>query len=110
MNGLKKIAFDWTNNMKTMKDRVMMTEKLTLEGKDNSGKPRQLYADRIAVMDDDDFTKQCEQVIWLSAYASNNPRSDYHWWADACYNEAQRRGKPELYTQGYNAALKSVRG
>lgn len=42
--------------------------------------------------------------IWLSAYANNNPRSDYHWQADACYDEAARRGKPELYVQAYEKA------
>lgn len=36
------------------------------------------------------------------------PRSDYHWQADACYDEAARRGKPELYTQAYNRVRASV--
>jgi hypothetical protein len=70
---------------------------LTLDGKDNSGKPRQDFAEKMAAMDDDAFVKEAEHRIWLSAYANNNPRSDYHWQADACWSEAQRREKPELY-------------
>lgn len=80
------------------------TEKLTLNGKDNYGKPRQDFADRLAKMTDDQFLDEANQSIWLSAYANNNPRSDYHWHADACYDEAQRRGKPELYSIAFKRA------
>lgn len=81
-----------------------MSDKIAITGQDNYGKPRQIYADRIAAMDDTAFSKEAEQSIWLSAYANNNPRSDYHWQADACYNEATRRGKPELYNQAHARA------
>lgn len=81
---------------------------LTLEGKDNRGRPRQEYAERIAALDEAGFLKEAEQKIWLSAFANNNPRSDYHWHADACYDEAARRGKPELYRAAFDAAVKSV--
>lgn len=74
-----------------------MEATLKLEGKDNYGKPRQAFADRLAAMDDGAFLKEARHRIWLSGYANNNPRSDYHWQTGACYDEAQRRGKPELY-------------
>lgn len=85
-----------------------MTDKLTLEGKDNYGKPRQTFADQIAALSDSAFVEAAEKKIWLSAYANNNPRSDYHWQADACYDEAQRRGKPELYKKAYDQAVRSA--
>lgn len=78
-------------------------DKLTLTGNGNY-KPRQEFADKIAGLDDDAFIREAEQYIWLSCYAANNPRSDYHWQADACYHEAQRRGNPDLYNQAYNRA------
>ncbi len=78
--------------------------KLTIEGKDNSGKPRQLFADKIASISDAEFLKVAEQTIWLSAFANNNRRSDYHWQADACAEEATRRGQPELYQQAWERA------
>jgi len=81
---------------------------IKLEGNDNRGKPRQNYADKIGAMDDSAFLKDAELYIWLSAYANNNPRSDYHWMADACYDEAQRRGKPELYKQAWEKAARSA--
>ena len=70
---------------------------MQLDGTDNYGRPRQDFADRIAAMDDAEFMKTAEQYIWLDAYAANNPRSDYHWMSDACYAEAQERGKPGLF-------------
>lgn len=81
-----------------------MSEKLILEGNDNYGKPRQGYADQLAALDEDGFLKEAEMSIWLSAYASNNPRSDYHWQADACYKEAQRRGRSDLYERAWKRA------
>ena len=77
---------------------------IILEGRDNYGQPRQEFADKIAALDEDGFLKQAEHSIWLSAYARNNPRSDYHWHADACYKEAQARGKPELYQRAWERA------
>lgn len=83
-------------------------DKLIIEGRDNYNKPRQAFADKIATLDETEFVKQAEQKIWLSAYANNNPRSDYHWHADACYDEAKRRGKPELYKAAYQRAVRSA--
>lgn len=77
---------------------------VVLVGRDNRGEPRQKFADEIAVMSDDTFFNVTERKIWLSAFANNNPRSDYHWQADACYDEAARRGKPDLYKQAWEKA------
>lgn len=85
-----------------------MSEAITLSGKDNYGRPRQLFADKIAAMDDEAFMDKAKSKIWLSAYANNNPRSDYHWQADACYSEANRRGKPELYQQAWERAARTA--
>ena len=86
----------------------MENKTLKLDGKDNYGKPRQDFADRISALTDEKFIKEAEDRIWLSAYAGNNPRSDYHWQADACYDEAKRRGKPELYSQAHETVSNSV--
>lgn len=77
------------------------------EGNDNYGKPKSAYLEKLTTLSDEEFVKEIENKIWLSAFASNNPRSDYHWHTDACYDEAQRREKPELYEQGYNRAKAS---
>ncbi len=77
---------------------------LVLEGTDNYGKPRQAFADRLAAASTAEYLDIAEQYIWLSAYANNNPRSDYHWMCDACYDEAKRRGKPELYRKAWEQA------
>jgi hypothetical protein len=55
------------------------------------------YNARIDAMDDAALLKESEHKIWLSAYAANNPKSDYHWHADACLDAWRRRGKPEQY-------------
>lgn len=61
----------------------------------------------LATLTDDEFVDYAEKQIWLSAFASNNPRSKYHGQADACYDEAQRREKPWLYGRAYVAACRS---
>jgi len=77
---------------------------LHLSGRSNYDRPTQEFADKIAAMDDEAFVKETEQYVWLSAFASNNPTSDYHWMASACYYEAQRRGDPELYNRAWRRA------
>lgn len=76
-------------------------DKLIISGNDNYGNPKQNFADKLARLSDDDFVREAEDHIWLSAYANNNPRSDYHWQADSCYDEAKRRGNTELYNTAY---------
>lgn len=85
-----------------------MTDSVKLEGKDNSGRPRQRFADEISALNDEAFCHAAENKIWLSAYANNNPRSDYHWQADACYDEAKRRGNPDLYKQAWEKASRTA--
>ena len=78
------------------------------EGKDNYGKPKSEYLEKLAGMDDDGLFAETKDKIWLSAYANNNPRSDYHWHADACYDECAKRGKPEIYQRAYDYNVRSA--
>jgi hypothetical protein len=87
----------------------MVDNAVRLKGYNNKREPRQPFADHIATLDDASFVKDAETIIWLSAYANNNPHSDYHWQADACYDEALRRGKPELYNAAFTRVYNSVR-
>lgn len=57
---------------------------------------------------DAEFLDRAETQIWLSAYASNNPRAPAHMESDAAYNDAKRRGKPWLYQRAWNAAYRSA--
>lgn len=68
---------------------------------DNYGKPRLLYYWRIWLMSDQDLFRETKNKIWLSAYANNNPRSDYHWHVSACYEEWDRRHQSEKYKEAY---------
>jgi len=78
------------------------------EGNDNYGKPKSEYLDKLKAMDDKELREACDQMIFLSAYANNNPRSDYHWQCDACYDECSRRGKEHIYSQAHAALVRSV--
>jgi len=73
------------------------------EGNDNYGKPKSEYLDKLKGFDDKELRVECERMIWLSAYANNNLRSDYHWQCDACYDEASNRGKKHIYSQAHQA-------
>ena len=56
---------------------------------------------------DDEYLEKAEQQIWLSAFASNNPRAPAHAEADSAYDEAKRREKTWLYARAWNRAYKS---
>ena len=77
---------------------------------DNYGQPTQEYVDGLMEKDDEALKKECERTIWLSSYAGNNPRSDYHWQVDACYAECERRVKPGIYQRAYRAIEHQVLG
>lgn len=79
-------------------------DRLLLSGRNNAGSPVQHFADSIAASDDEQFVQTASDVIYMSAHASNNATSDFHWQADACYYEARRREKPELYQAAYDWA------
>ncbi len=76
-------------------------------GRDNHGKPKAEYIAKIQAMDDDALYKETENAIWFSAFAANNRRSDYHWRCDACYDECQARGKPEIYERAHDYHAKT---
>ena len=78
------------------------------EGKDNNGKPKAEYLAKIAAMDDAVLEKETQDKIWFSAYASNNPHSDFHWHCDVCYDECQKRGKQDIYQRAYDYHVKSA--
>ena len=62
---------------------------------------RSAYVEKLQAETDGRLREVAEQMIWLSAYANNNPRSDYHWQVDAVYDECQRRGKPGIYNDAH---------
>lgn len=78
--------------------------RLLIGGNDNHGKPRQEFADQLAAAGEGQYLELAERYIWLSAYAGNNPRSDYHWQCDAAWAEAKRRGKPGLFERAHRHA------
>jgi hypothetical protein len=74
-------------------------------GKDNYGVPKIEYVDKITEMDYEKLMDETKQKIWLSAYANNNPRSDYHWQVDVCYDELVKRdGNDSGYTKAWKYA------
>ena len=78
------------------------------EGKDNYGKPKSQYLDKLGTMTDEELFDECDSKIWLSTYAANNPRSDYHWQVNACYDECRKRGKVSIYEKAYRIIEKSL--
>jgi hypothetical protein len=86
-----------------------MTDKY--DGNDNYGKPKGDYLAKIAAMDDQQLENETAERIRLSAYASNNWRSDYHWQCDACYDESKRRDPQALiYVRAYQSVKDEVTG
>lgn len=65
------------------------------------------YWARLSAMTDDELSKETELKIWLSAYASNNRHSAYHWQADLCYDQFKARGNATGYQAAFDAAKAS---
>ena len=79
----------------------------TYSGNDNCGKPKTDYLNKITKMTDKELEDEGERMIWLSAFASNNPHSDFHWQVDAIYDECEKRGKINIYQRAFTRARKS---
>lgn len=77
-------------------------------GKDNYGRPKMEYVNKISKMTDEELHNETKNKIWLSAYANNNPRSDYHWHVDALYDEWIKRDNRDGYKKAYDEVLKSI--
>lgn len=65
---------------------------------------REEWATKLEAMSDDALREACNQYIWLSAYAANNPQSVNHWMCDATYDECNRRGKLNIYSEEHGKA------
>jgi hypothetical protein len=77
-------------------------------GNDNFKKPKQLFIDKLKAASDTELFQICSDKIWLSAYADNNSRSDFHWQCDACYDECVARAKPEIYGNAHKKLTKEL--
>lgn len=73
-----------------------------LQGKDNYGRPKADYLNKIAAMDDEALYRESYSMIYQSARSQNNPRADWHWMVDACYDESQRRDDKEIYSRAFD--------
>ncbi len=70
-------------------------------GNDNYGKPKDVFIQTVHDADAAALAEMADKYIWLSAYAGNNPRSDYHWQCDAVYDECQRRGRTDIFNDAH---------
>lgn len=77
---------------------------MSINVKTDSTNEKDAYKARLEAMTDEQLAAESEQKIWLSAYASNNARSAYHWQCDMTYDEAVRRGKPTIYSEAHARA------
>jgi len=74
--------------------------------KGNYGKPRSDYLAKLQGMSRGELAEETKQMIWLSAYAANNPRSDYHWQCDATYDEwIWRDGDAKNYSRAHKRVM-----
>lgn len=77
-------------------------------GKDNFGHSKIIFVNKMLELDDGEFSKKCEHYIWLSAYANNNPRSDYHWMCDVCYDICHNRNRIDIYEEAWERVCNSA--
>jgi hypothetical protein len=63
-----------------------------------AGHTKEEWAAKLRAMTEAELRKACNDYIWLSAFASNNPRSAYHWMCDATYDECRGRERLDIYS------------
>ncbi len=67
------------------------------------------FVKKLQESSDEELRKTCSEYQWLSAYANNNPKSDYHWKVDCCYDECKARNKVDgIYTAELNKHLRNA--
>ena len=68
-----------------------------------------VYTLSLQDMTDEQLLKETKKCIWHSAFANNNPRCEFHWKADMCYDECKNRD-PNLvnYKKAYNAVARQT--
>lgn len=71
------------------------------EGNDNYGRPKSEYLAKLAAMDDEALESETYQMIYHSARCNNNPRADWHWMVDACYDECEKR-PGDIYKRAFD--------
>lgn len=79
------------------KSYIELFQDTKFNGKDNQGIPKINYINQLRLMDLEKLSEETKKMIWLSAYASNNPKSDYHWQCDACYGVIEEKKLLGLY-------------
>jgi hypothetical protein len=62
------------------------------------------FAEKIALLSDAQLTADAEKWLWASLRLRSKPGEPFRWQADACYAEAEKRGKPELYAEALRRA------
>lgn len=91
-------------------DEILKALEQRFPGKDNNGEPKNLFFKRALGLPRDKLLKLTQERIWLSAYANNNPHSDYHWQADSLYQIFYHRQDTDGYTIAYRKAFIEATG
>lgn len=87
-----------------MSANAIETNKYT--GTDNYGRPKTDYLAKLAAMSDTALSSECYSMIYQAARCANNPRADWHWMVDACYDEAAKRGEgAPIYSRAYDRCV-----
>lgn len=79
-------------------------------GKDNYGALKSVYLQKVIDTPEAELPKLCYDAIWRSAYAHNNPRSDFHWQADAVSDILEARGLSRIYTEAHKKCVHDTCG
>jgi hypothetical protein len=75
---------------------------MNYEGTDNYGRPKSDYLAKLTAMNDEALRSECHQMIYHAARCANNPRADWHWMVDACYDESAKRGGA-IYSEAFDS-------
>lgn len=67
------------------------------------------FQDKLPEMTEAELAKACEEYIWLSAFASNNGTSAYHWMCDFTHDECVSRNRVDIYNKAHARLMAEAR-
>lgn len=76
---------------------------------DNAPEKQEAYRLKLEGMTDEQLFTEAKDKIWLSAYATDNSHSCFHWQCDATYTESARRNNTDIYDRAHKYHMQQFR-
>ena len=78
-------------------------------GNDNYGRPKSAYIEKLEAMSDEEIESETYSMIYQAARCANNPKADWHWMVDVCWDVCKSRPN-DIYKKAYDECYRGHAG